>query len=334
MSARIAFGVALGMAWLAAGSFIAAVPRQFPTVTERPHSLSIDGDTRLLVIAPHPDDELLAAGGLIEHVHGAKGTVRVVYLTSGEGYPEGVRVEEGVASPRAIDYRKYGRQREREAKDALKSLGVGPESLEFLGFPNGGLHRLMTRYWSERRVAYRSPFTRLDRPKQSEIVLPGTEFRGEDLTQELATIIGDFRPTLIVVPRKQDQHVDHCAAWFFVADALTDVRRVYPDYRVDLLTYVIHYYSWPFEDDRPEIGPPDGLVSRGSEWQNVVLSDAELKRKRKAIERYGSQMKVMDWFLLGFVRRNEVFERPPVPRVVLPLRRGPCDQFEEERPKP
>jgi hypothetical protein len=35
-------------------------------------------------------------------------------------------------------------------------------------------------------------------------------------------------------------------------------------------------------------------------------------------------MHVMDWFLDGFARSNEVFSRPASTRVVLPSRRSPC----------
>lgn len=304
-------------------------------VLPRSHKLDsvlVDDHTRLLVIAPHPDDEVLAAGGLMQQVHDAHGTVNVVYLTSGEGYLEGVQAQEHVAAPTASEFRGYGRRREREARAALHQLGLGPESARFLGFPNGGLHRMMSTYWSERRAAFRSPYTRMDRPQKSELVLPNTEYRGEDLTQELAMIIGDIKPTTIVVPRKEDQHVDHCAAWFFLADALTDVQRVDPAYHADLLTYVIHYFSWPLEDDDPRIEPPDGLGPRRAEWRSVTLTDAELNNKLAAINRYKSQMKVMDWFLTGFARRNEVFARRPLPRIMLPVHRNPCNDFEEDQP--
>src|SRR4030095_6335023 len=45
---------------------------------------------RLVVLSPHPDDETLAAGGLIQRVLQSGGKVKVVFLTSGDGYPEGV----------------------------------------------------------------------------------------------------------------------------------------------------------------------------------------------------------------------------------------------------
>ena len=114
-------------------------------------TLAVNKDTRLLIVSPHPDDEVLAAGGLIQHLRAANGTLRVVYLTDGEGYKEGVQIEDHVAAPTPSNYRAYGRQRTRGARRAVRVLGFGPESLSFLGFPNGGLNRLMTTYWSERR---------------------------------------------------------------------------------------------------------------------------------------------------------------------------------------
>jgi LmbE family N-acetylglucosaminyl deacetylase len=292
---------------------------------QSPPTLEVPPETRLLVVAPHPDDETLGAGGLMARVHATGGRVNVVYLTDGDGYPEGVQSEGHVESPAAMDYRGYGRRRRSEARNALLALGLDKASYTFLGFPDGGLSKLMRTYWSERRAAYRSPYTRLDRPPKSEIVVPDTRYRGEDLTQELALIIADFKPTMIVVPRKEDQHADHCAAWFFLADALTDVKRVQPDFSTDVLNYIVHFYSWPFEDEETRLAPPPGLRGGASGWLRFPLTPAETRTKRVALRKYKTQMHVMDWFLDGFARSNEVFSRPASARVVLPIRRNVCD---------
>jgi hypothetical protein len=90
-----------------------------------PPTLDVPAGTRLLVIAPHPDDEVLGAGGLMQRVRSTGGAVRIVYLTDGEGYPEGVRDEDHVATPTAKNYLGYGKQRRREARAALVRLGPG-----------------------------------------------------------------------------------------------------------------------------------------------------------------------------------------------------------------
>ena len=289
-----------------------------------PRTLTVTGDTRLLVIAPHPDDEVLGAGGLMQRVHAAGGAVHVVYLTDGDGYPEGVKLEEHGKKPSAGNYRDYGRRRQREAHDALRALGLDEHDATFLRFPDGGLCKLTRTYWSERRTAYRSPYTRRDRPPISDTIIPDTEYRGEDLTQELARIIGDFRPTLILVPRKEDQHPDHCAAWYFVADALGDVARVHPELAPDLVNYIVHYNNWPFDDDEPRLDPPPGLRGGASGWMRLDLTPQEVRAKRAALHRYKTQMDAMRWFLEAFARSNEVFSRPAPTRVVLPSKRSPC----------
>jgi LmbE family N-acetylglucosaminyl deacetylase len=300
--------------------------------TARPHGqaapqpLEISRDTRLLVVAPHPDDELIGAAGLMQRVREAGGAVHVVYLTDGDAYRDGVKREDSRHRLSFADYRSYGRQRQKEARAALANLGLDNRAATFLSFPDSGLCKLIRTYWSERQRPYRSPYTRLNRPPASEELVPDTEYRGEDLTQELATIIGGFRPTLILVTRKEDQHADHCAAWYFVADALGDVRRVSPEFAPDLLTYVVHYYDWPFENDGPSLAPPPGLGSGVSGWIRLPLTRQQVAAKRAALKRYRTQQHAIGWFVNSFVRSNEVFSRPApaASHVVLPLKRSPC----------
>jgi N-acetyl-1-D-myo-inositol-2-amino-2-deoxy-alpha-D-glucopyranoside deacetylase len=289
-----------------------------------PAVLDVPNATRLLVIAPHPDDEVLGTGGLMQRVKATGGAVRIVYLTDGDGYPEGVKEEDHVEAPTAKDYLGYGKQRRREARAALVRLGLADAFQTFLGFPDGGLCRLTREYWSDRRAAYRSPYTRLNRPPKAEILRPATQYRGEDLSQELALVIGDFKPTMIAVPRREDQHADHCAAWYFLADSLNDVRRVHPEFSTDVINYIVHFNTWPFEEDGPRLDPPPGLRGGASGWMRLALTPAETRAKRQALRRFTTQMHVMDWFLDGFARSNEVFSRPRPFRVILPSRRSPC----------
>ncbi len=53
----------------------------------------IDENTRLLILSPHPDDEILGCGGLIAKVKRKRGIVDVVYFTYGD-QPEGEKIRE------------------------------------------------------------------------------------------------------------------------------------------------------------------------------------------------------------------------------------------------
>ena len=75
-----------------------------------------------LVIAPHPDDETLCAGGLIAAQRRNGASVTVVAVTDGDA-----------AYPDAPD---LARTRRGEQENALRSLGVAPGSIVRLGLPD------------------------------------------------------------------------------------------------------------------------------------------------------------------------------------------------------
>src|SRR5262245_29481661 len=76
----------------------------------RAGELPVESGERLLVIAPHPDDETIGAGGLIQRVVAKGGSVRVVLLTAGDGYVEAVQQEAGTQRPDPARYVAYGQQ--------------------------------------------------------------------------------------------------------------------------------------------------------------------------------------------------------------------------------
>ena len=85
------------------------------------------GSADVLVIAPHPDDEVLGCGGSILTNRTAGRTVAVVYLTSGE-----------LGSVDCPPYR-LAEIREAEARDAAAVLGIDAGRLTFLRLGDGRL---------------------------------------------------------------------------------------------------------------------------------------------------------------------------------------------------
>ena len=77
----------------------------------------------LLIVSPHPDDEILGAGGLIRTWAQHRRPVTILSVTDGEAaYPDW----EGLARVRHI-----------ELKDALQTLGASQVSVIRLGIPDG-----------------------------------------------------------------------------------------------------------------------------------------------------------------------------------------------------
>lgn len=91
-------------------------------------------------------------------------------MTSGDGFPQGVEMEDNISRPSANDYRKYGKEREQEAQRALGILGLKRREVAFPGFPDSGLSQLIIKFRSD-PLAYTSPFTLVNHPLLKDFVL-------------------------------------------------------------------------------------------------------------------------------------------------------------------
>ncbi|MCZ7649664.1 MAG: PIG-L family deacetylase [Thermoanaerobaculia bacterium] len=81
-----------------------------------------------LVIAPHPDDEVLGCGGLVAGLAAAGTSVRVVFLSDGGGGEEPIE-----------DRPAYAAARRGEAREAAERLGIA--EVEHLDLPDGRLEQ-------------------------------------------------------------------------------------------------------------------------------------------------------------------------------------------------
>jgi LmbE family N-acetylglucosaminyl deacetylase len=150
--------------------------------------LVITAGDRVMVIAPHPDDEVLAAGGLIQYAIAMGAGVRVVYLTDGENNGWAQLAVEGRWPFTPRDRARWGSRRREEALAGLECLCLSAGAARFLGFPDGGLSNL-----------YMSGDSRL--------------------TLALIAELDEWRPTLIVASAASDPHPDHSAAAFYLDEA-------------------------------------------------------------------------------------------------------------------
>jgi len=271
--------------------------------------LTFGPTTRLLVIAPHPDDETLGAAGLMRRVVARGGSVHVVWMTSGDGFPEGVETEEGIARPQPQDYRSYGALRVGEARAATGALGVSGRSLSFLGFPDEGLCELASTYLSAKARAFESPYTDRISPPPAEQVIRGVRYRGADVRRELERLFVAFAPTVVVTVHPEDEHPDHCSTYIFVREALDALSRR-ESKRPRTLHYLIHYGHWPLTSDAgagSDLRPPAGFPQAEGRWVSLALTPDEVAAKKRALLLYHSQMLVIGRFMQAFARSNELY---------------------------
>jgi len=265
-------------------------------------------NTNLLVIAPHPDDEAIGAAGLIQRVIASAGAVRVVLMTSGDAYPEGLQAETHIRRPGPKDFRNYGSIRERETIAAMAQLGVGRSNLMFLGFPDEGMCFIASQRGLSRLRAFESMYTGRYEPPVSDQVVRGVEYRDADVRKELQLIVSAFHPTVVALPTPNDDHPDHGASGILAREALDNATRGGRPAPV-ILEYLVHYQQWPDlgEDRSLPLAPPADFKLVSGEWRSLALSERETEGKRRALEAYPSQQLVIGPFLKAFGRPNELF---------------------------
>jgi LmbE family N-acetylglucosaminyl deacetylase len=102
-------------AWAASPYLAGLADLELPTVTD------------VVVIAPHPDDEILGSGGLLQVLSHAGADVEVLAVTDGEG------------SHPNVPSRDLRRVRTDESTTALLRLGLAGATRRRLGMPDGGI---------------------------------------------------------------------------------------------------------------------------------------------------------------------------------------------------
>jgi LmbE family N-acetylglucosaminyl deacetylase len=284
--------------------------------TDQP-AFAVGQSERLLVVAPHPDDETLGAGGLVQRVRAQGGSVRIVLITAGDGYVEAVVHETGKPRPRPAEYIRYGERRLLEARAAARQLAPDGVRLQFLGFPDGGLGALLRAHWWRSRRE-RSATTHASDPPYTDALEPDCPYDGDDLRRELDTILREFQPTLIAFPDLHDVHPDHHATGVFTMLAVTDWlgdRGKAGTAAPRLLAYLIHWPNWPpgwqtpvpqTQADQAPLELPAQLQQEGPE-RLLTLTDQELTTKRVALAQHITQQEQTATLLAAFVRRTEPF---------------------------
>ena len=266
---------------------------------------------RLLVFAPHPDDETLGAAGLMRQARLRGDEVRVVLITNGDGFriSAAQAFREVVVPPK--DFVRYAYLRQGEARTALGVLGIPPDHVYFLGYPDRGLMPMWTEHWAPASPVA-SAYTLADHSPYSDSVTPHTPYCGAALLGDIKRQMLAAQPTDIYVTHPSDDHPDHAAASVFVRTALEQLRASgVPWARTARLHYyLVHRGDWPTPQGLHEeaaLLPPGPMTALDTRWSALPLSRRDTQKKYTAIKRYRSQVEMSSRFLYSFARRNELF---------------------------
>lgn len=175
----------------------------------------LNARSRVLMFAPHPDDESLAAGVFLQRAVAAGAEIRLVYGTDGEKNCWPQRLLERKARIGAGDRIRWGKRRQAEALAALRALGIEAEQVQFLSLPDQGI---------------------------TDLLLRG----GGETVRRLADLILAWGPSHLLVPSASDTHPDHSGLAVllrFAFDNFLPRRR-----RIQRLEYLVHGSSASFAE--------------------------------------------------------------------------------------
>ena len=277
----------------------------------------IDSQTSLLVVSPHPDDETLCCAGVIRRVVAAGGRASIVWLTSGDGSELDLLLIERALRIHPEKMRDLAQKRMREARAAAAILGVAPRQQFFLGYPDGGILALVTDHFT---TPYYSKFNGALSVPYADTFAAGHPYTGESLERDFARVLDRVRPTLVLAPSPRDAHPDHRAAGILTMQVLSRRREL------DAARFwIVHGGTdWPSPRGlRPKLPLPQPPRGRGLGLAAFALNPLEEADKLEAVRQYHTQMSVMSFFLLSFVRTNELYSSLPVPLTAVRGASGP-----------
>jgi N-acetyl-1-D-myo-inositol-2-amino-2-deoxy-alpha-D-glucopyranoside deacetylase len=273
-------------------------------------SLSLSESDRVLVLAPHPDDEAIATAGVLQKAQALHIPVKIVYLTNGDNNELAFLVYKKRPILSRNGLLKMGELRRQEATKAMKDLGFRAEQLVFLGYPDFGTLNIFVRFWGEGK-AYRSLLTRVTSVPYSDSLNPEAPYKGESILADMKQVLLDFKPTKIFVSHPADTNGDHRALFLFLQVALWDLDKKLPT-TPQIYPYLVHVAGWPKPRGfNPELrlDIPPKFVDLGLSWNTLELTPGEIERKKDIIGYYKTQIEYNPKYLVTFARKNELFSR-------------------------
>lgn len=305
----LAWGLGFGALSVLASTLLGSPVSVAESLAPSRRGVPVRPDAPLLVVAPHPDDEVLGPGAFW-HGELLKGLpVHVAVMTLGDGFLQAAREVTRQAAPRPEDYLALGERRRKESLAAGRILGLSADHYSFFGFPDGGTSSMV---WGEWATAFKSPLTQAQWVPYENAARPGLPYRGQVEYLALEDLMARLRPGTLVIPHPLDTHPDHWSSHVYATLALEAQRLKGSPWAQEavVLTYLVHSDGWPFPlGDNPTVPlrPPATLEGFPTAWVDHPITQAVRRLKRQAITAFQSQMGLEPDHMLAFDRPNEFF---------------------------
>lgn len=173
--------------------------------------ISFESSDRILIIAPHPDDEILANSSVIMKGKKAGSSIKIMFVTYGE-HNTSTLIKKYIF-PLPFMSNHLADVRHEEAINAARILGLDEKDLIFLGFPDFGTLKIWVNHFDNKPYVEGLNFH--DRVFQKGAYKENVPFTANDELKLFEEIILSYKPTKIFFPSTFDLNPDHRATGLF-----------------------------------------------------------------------------------------------------------------------
>jgi len=269
--------------------------------------------TRVLVLAPHPDDEINIAGNMILNLAAAKAEIFVAYSTNG-------------------DFDISADIRAQEAVDALKILGVPRDKIIFLGYGDtyngkGNPHIFSANVPTTSPAGFSETYAAenfVDYAKKT--FGRHSSYTRKNFKRDLKSLLLDLRANIIFCV-DFDSHADHRTLSVLFEEVLGEILSEHSDYCPEVykkFAYATAFTAAPdfyapnlLSTPKPKIGETDtydfDLIDRANYvWENrarfpVMHSQPLLKGNPVAEAVFAHKSQRNEWNALRILNSDEIF---------------------------
>src|ERR1017187_2555619 len=266
----------------------------------------ITAKDRIIVVAPHPDDEVLGAGGLLQQACAVGAEVHVIYLTSGDHNQIAFKLYNLRLHLSPKQYVTFGILRQHEATRAMAGLGLTPEQLTFLGYPDYGTMQIWRDYWNA-DAPFRSDATHSNAVPYEEAFSFGKPYTPENVVADFVELFRRYRPTRVFVTHPADTNPDHRAAANFVRLAALELEaeQTPPHFYYSVVPLGGGRFPYHYHPEL-ELDPPQQLLDDG-DWMSFPITPEQTQKKYESILQNHTQLTTRQYYLVSFARANEIF---------------------------
>jgi LmbE family N-acetylglucosaminyl deacetylase len=270
--------------------------------------LTFAPNDRILILAPHPDDETIATGGVIQKAVAMGLPIRVVWLTYGDNAETAFIAYRKKAVVKGEEAQAMGLVRHDEGVAAAGVLGLQPEQLTFLGYPDFRTLVIWNEHWGDAEPCS-SMFTQTSVVPYANAFRPGTPYRADEILADIKQVLREFKPTKLFVSHPGDHNPDHISLYLFTRVALWDLsdEGALPQ-EPELYPFLVHHPEWPLAGTSfsQAMEPPERLA-KSVAWRVNHLTPEQVERKAAALQKHATQVRMSAAYLNSFMRANELF---------------------------